>query len=37
MKKLVLASQNKGKIDEIKSILKDFDIEVLGISDIIST
>lgn len=36
MKKLVLASQNKGKIDEIKSILKDFDIEVLGISDIIS-
>ncbi len=36
MKKLVLASQNKGKINEIKSILKDLDIEVLGISDIIS-
>ena len=36
MKKLVLASQNKGKIKEIKSILKDLDIEVLGISDIIS-
>ncbi|WP_099203082.1 RdgB/HAM1 family non-canonical purine NTP pyrophosphatase [Miniphocaeibacter massiliensis] len=36
MKRLVLASHNKGKIKEIKDILKNLDIEVLGISDIIT-
>ena len=36
MKKLVLASHNKGKINEIKDILRNLNIEVLGISDIIT-
>lgn len=34
MKKLVIASHNKGKIKEIKSILKHFDWEVLSQADV---
>lgn len=36
MEKLVLATHNKGKVKEIKNILKELNIEVLSISDIIS-
>ncbi len=36
MKKLVVASHNNGKIQEIRAMLEKLDIEVLGISDIIT-
>lgn len=34
MKKIVVASNNKHKIDEIKTILKNFDIEVLSLKEV---
>lgn len=33
-KKLLIASGNKGKIREIKDLLKDLDVEVLGLNDV---
>lgn len=36
MERLILSTHNKGKVKEIESYLKDFNIEVLSISDIIS-
>ncbi len=33
-KKLVLATHNKGKVEEIKNLLKDFDIEILCAADL---
>lgn len=33
-KKLVLATHNKGKIEEIRNLLKDYDIELIAASDL---
>ena len=34
MKQLVFASHNEGKVKELRSLLKDFPIEVLSLHDI---
>ena len=34
MKKIIIASSNEGKIKEIKTLLKDFDFEILSMKDI---
>ncbi|MDL2311136.1 RdgB/HAM1 family non-canonical purine NTP pyrophosphatase [Peptostreptococcaceae bacterium OttesenSCG-928-C18] len=36
MKKIVVASHNRGKVEEIKNLLKNLNVEVLTISDIIT-
>ena len=35
MKELIVASTNQGKIKEIRAMLKDIDIEVLAMNDVL--
>ena len=35
MKEIIVASTNQGKIKEIKAMLKDIDIEVLSMKDVL--
>ena len=33
MKKIIFATTNKGKMDEIRMIMKDFDVEIVSMKD----